>query len=370
MWVLVGGIGTLVGPMLGCVALLFVTFALGTTQVVNTYFVYGMIVMVFVLVIPQGIVPTVRDWRDHLEDIPGRLARACYELHVYSRLAARVHCTGSEMRCLILIRRLLALRQHSLNVSVFLAMLMRSRPFRSSAAPILQCRALTMRFGGVVAVNSVDFSLNEGELRCLIGPNGASKSTFFKCLTRQYEPTAGHVYFRGEEITKRNTHQIAQYGIGIKTQVPSLFDRLSVRENIWLAARRRHGNRVSNRIVGEILERLSLTESEKQLVGRLAHGERQWVELATVLSGNPVLVLLDEPTAGMSHDEVLRTAELIREINRTTSLIVVEHDMQFIKSIAQKVTVFHRGQILVEDTMINLLNNQQVQDIYLGKGLV
>lgn len=124
-----------------------------------------------------------------------------------------------------------------------------------------------------------------------------------------------------------------------------------------------------DKIADEVLERLSLTNSQRQLVGRLAHGERQWVELAVVLSGNPILVLLDEPTAGMSHDQVFRTAELIREINKSASLIVVEHDMQFIKSIARKVTVFHQGRILIEDTMASLLKNQQVQDIYLGKGL-
>ncbi len=236
-------------------------------------------------------------------------------------------------------------------------------------APILECRNLSMRFGGVAALDDVSFSMAEGELRCLIGPNGAGKSTFFKCLTRQYEATTGQMFFRGQEITNHSTFQIAQYGIGIKTQVPSLFNGLTVAENIWLAARRHNPFKAANRIVEEVLERLSLSDKRKKLVGRLAHGDRQRVELAIVLSGDPVLVLLDEPTAGMSHEEVARTAELIREINRTAALIVVEHDLQFIKSIAQKVTVFHQGRILIEDTMTNLLNNQQVQDIYLGKGL-
>ncbi|MSO69711.1 MAG: ABC transporter ATP-binding protein [Alphaproteobacteria bacterium] len=235
---------------------------------------------------------------------------------------------------------------------------------------ILETRGLTMRFGGVVAVNNVDFSMKEGELRCLIGPNGAGKSTFFKCLTRQYKPSAGQVFFRGADITSDITFQIARRGIGIKTQVPSVFDGLSVHENIWLSARRHHKTRAANKITDQIIERVGLGHATKQLVGRLAHGERQWVELGIVLTGEPKLILLDEPTAGMTGDEVGRTTELIREINRQAALIVVEHDMQFIKAIAQKVTVFHHGQILVEDTMINILSNQQVRDVYLGKHAV
>jgi ABC-type uncharacterized transport system ATPase subunit len=236
-----------------------------------------------------------------------------------------------------------------------------------SRPPILETRGLTMRFGGVVAVDNVDFSLAEGELRCLIGPNGAGKTTFFRCLTHQYKPTAGHVIYRGDDITGSHTHQIARRGIGIKTQVPSVFDGLDVHENIWLSARRHHKDRDANKAVDQILERLSLGHLAKKVVGQLAHGERQGVELGIVLTGDPELILLDEPTAGMTHEEVSRTTEMIREINRTTSLIVVEHDMQFIKAIANKVTVFNQGAILVEDTMENVLKNQEVRDVYLGK---
>lgn len=237
----------------------------------------------------------------------------------------------------------------------------------TDGAPILETRGLTMRFGGVVAVDNVDFSMAEGELRCLIGPNGAGKTTFFRCLTHQYKPTSGHIVFRGAEITGSHTYQIARKGIGIKTQVPSVFDGLSVHENIWLSASRHHSAREANRIVDDILGRTGLSGMERRLVGQLAHGERQWVELGIVLTSDPELILLDEPTAGMTHEEVQRTTEMIREINKTASLIVVEHDMQFIKAIANKVTVFHQGAILVEDTMDNLLNNQHVRDIYLGK---
>src|SRR5205823_12122760 len=134
------------------------------------------------------------------------------------------------------------------------------------------------------AVRHVDFSLAEGELRCLIGPNGAGKSTFFKMLTGQLEPTHGRVLFRGEDISHAHAHDIARLGIGIKTQVPSVFDGLSVRENIWLAASRIHSREQTKRVVDEMLERVGLNDAAERLVGQLDHGQRQWVELVLVLA--------------------------------------------------------------------------------------
>jgi len=235
------------------------------------------------------------------------------------------------------------------------------------ATPLLQTRDLSMHFGGVKAVRNVNFSLAEGELRCLIGPNGAGKSTFFKMLTGQLEPTHGQVLFRGHDISRAHAHQIARLGIGIKTQVPSVFDGLSVRENIWLAASRIHSGEQARRLVDEMLERIGMTKAAEMIVGQLAHGQRQWVELGLVLSTDPELILLDEPAAGMTHEEVLKTAELVREINRTKALIVVEHDMQFIRMIAKQVTVFNQGSVLVEDNVDNIMRNPMVRDIYLGK---
>jgi ABC-type uncharacterized transport system ATPase subunit len=159
-------------------------------------------------------------------------------------------------------------------------------------------------------------------------------------------------------------------GIGIKTQVPSVFDGLSVRENIWLAASRLRSGERARRMVDDMLERVGLADAADRVVGQLAHGQRQWVELGLVLSTDPELILLDEPAAGMTHEEVLKTAELVREINRTKALIVVEHDMQFIRMIAKQVTVFNRGSILVEDAVENIMRNPLVRDIYLGKQAV
>jgi ABC-type uncharacterized transport system ATPase subunit len=234
-------------------------------------------------------------------------------------------------------------------------------------APLLQTIDLGVNFGGVRAVRDVNFALDEGELRCLIGPNGAGKSTFFKMLTGQLAPSHGRVLFRGQDISSAHAHEIARLGIGIKTQVPSVFDGLAVRENIWLAASRIHPKSKARIMTEEMLERLGLTSVADRLVGQLAHGQRQWVELGLVLSTDPDLILLDEPAAGMTHEEVQRTAELVREINRSKALIVVEHDMQFIRMIARKVTVFNQGSVLVEDQVENIMRNPLVRDIYLGK---
>ena len=233
--------------------------------------------------------------------------------------------------------------------------------------PLLEARNVTMRFGGVTAVAAVDFVLGERELRCLIGPNGAGKSTFFKILTGQLTPSEGTIRFRDSDITGFNPHQIARLGVGIKTQVPNVFNGLSVRENVFLGAARRKSVARANAIVDEMLTRLRLTDIADLVVGQLAHGQRQWVEIATVLAQEPELILLDEPAAGMTHEEVQRTAALIKEINRTHALIVVEHDMPFIRLIAKTVTVFNQGRILMEDGVGKVLADERVRDVYLGK---
>jgi branched-chain amino acid transport system ATP-binding protein/urea transport system ATP-binding protein len=235
------------------------------------------------------------------------------------------------------------------------------------SVPLIETNGVTMRFGGVVAVDSVDFRVGEVELRCLIGPNGAGKSTFFKMLTGQLTPTSGSIKLRGQEIAGLPPHAIARQGVGIKTQVPSVFDGLSVRENVALAASRGKSRKRALEMAAATLERVQMTAHAERLVGQLAHGQRQWVEIAIVLAAEPELILLDEPAAGMTHDEVARTAELIRDINRTTALIVVEHDMQFIRMIAKTVTVFHQGRILAEDQVGTIMANPQVRDVYLGK---
>ncbi|HJS87120.1 MAG TPA: ABC transporter ATP-binding protein [Acetobacteraceae bacterium] len=232
---------------------------------------------------------------------------------------------------------------------------------------LLATEALTMRFGGVLAVDDVSFAVGEGELRCLIGPNGAGKSTLFKCLTGQLKPTAGRILWHGRDITGLDPHRIARLGIGIKTQVPALFDGLSVLESVVLALRRQHNEAEARRRARATLAGLSIETLAARQVGLLAHGQRQLVELAMVVSPEPELIILDEPTAGMSAEETDRAAGLIRDLNRRHTIIVVEHDMRFIRAIARTVTVLHQGRVLVEDSVDHVLADERVQDVYLGK---
>ncbi len=233
--------------------------------------------------------------------------------------------------------------------------------------PLLETRNLNVRFGGVHATRDVNFKLAEGELRCVIGPNGAGKSTLFKLLTGQVKPTSGQILFRGKDISNMLPHEPGRLGIGIKTQVPSLFNGLSVWENVWLSARRVNSAQSADRITRQTLERVGMLSHRDNLAGLLAHGLRQWVEIGVVIAADPPLILLDEPAAGMSDGEVARTAELIIEINRQHALVVVEHDMNFIRMIAKTVTVLHQGAVIKEDTPDRIMSDPLIQQIYLGK---
>lgn len=232
---------------------------------------------------------------------------------------------------------------------------------------LVEANGLSMRFGGVTALETVDFRLSAGELRCLIGPNGAGKSTFFKCLTGMLNPTEGHILIDGEETTGVHPFQIARLGVGIKTQVPSLMNDLSARENIWLAARRGTNRQTANATTDAVIERLDLGELSHQRIQTLSHGKRQLVELGIVLAGRPRLILLDEPAAGLSAEEIDLMVGIIHQMNREAALVIVEHDMHFVRAIADRVTVFHQGRVLIEDHVDTVMADKRVRDVYLGK---
>ncbi len=233
---------------------------------------------------------------------------------------------------------------------------------------VVETHELTMRFGGVVAVNAVNFSLQERELRCLIGPNGAGKSTFFKCLTGQYRLTHenGRVLIRGTDVIGWSTYQVVRLGVGIKTQVPSIMNGLTVQENLWLSARRIHGWLGADGAVDEVATELRLTDVLRRLAGELSHGQRQMVEIGVVLIQRPWLVLLDEPAAGMTGNEVERLIGVIRRINENASVIVVDHDMEFVRMLGSTVTVFHQGAILIEGPASKVLDDARVREVYIG----
>ena len=231
---------------------------------------------------------------------------------------------------------------------------------------ILRTENLTKDFGGLRAVDSVDYELPANELRCLIGPNGAGKSTFFKLLSGQLQPTEGSIYFRGEEITDLEPHERARRGISLKFQDISVYPSLSVRENLRIPVQR-HATNVDGRIA-ELQDLAQLDGLGDETVDSLSHGRQQWLEIVMSMAINPELLLLDEPTAGMSIEETRETGELIQSLTaKGVSIVVVEHDINFVRQIGDWVTVLHNGRLFAEGTVSEIEADERVQNIYLGK---
>lgn len=232
---------------------------------------------------------------------------------------------------------------------------------------VVETRDLSVHFGGVSAVNNVNFALRERELRCLIGPNGAGKSTFFKSMTGQLRgaDSSGRVLIWGEEVTSWPTYRIMRLGVGVKTQVPSVMNGLTIEENLWLSASRTNPQG-ADAVVEEIVAEFAMQPFARRQVSELAHGQRQLVEIGMVLANRPRLVLLDEPAAGVTGHEMERLVAIIRKINRNATVIVVDHDMHFVRMLEAQITVFNQGSILVEGDADQVLNDSRVREVYLG----
>jgi|AntDeeMinimDraft_5_1070356.scaffolds.fasta_scaffold00238_20 branched-chain amino acid transport system ATP-binding protein len=231
---------------------------------------------------------------------------------------------------------------------------------------VLRTESLTKDFGGLRAVDSVDYELPADELRCLIGPNGAGKSTFFKLLSGQLQPTEGSIYFQGEEITNLEPYARARRGISLKFQNISVYPSLTVRENLRIPVQR-HAADVDGRIT-ELIELAQLNGLGDDIVDNLSHGQQQWLEIVMSMAIDPELLLLDEPTAGMSIEETRETGDLIQSLAaQGVSIVVVEHDINFVRQIADWVTVLHNGRLFAEGTVAEIEADERVQNIYLGK---
>ena len=234
------------------------------------------------------------------------------------------------------------------------------------AARLIATTAVTKRFGGLAAVDAVTLEFPRG-VSCLIGPNGAGKSTLLDLLSGRQRPTAGAVMLDGQDLTKREPFLRARGGVGTKLQVASIYESLTVRENLWLAcyAMPRDSEEADRRAV-LLLEWLDLRDEAEQAAGTLSHGKKQWLEIGMVVSTDPSVVLLDEPTAGMTREETERTANLVRELGERASVIVVEHDMDFVRQLDAPVTVLHMGSVFTQGTFEELSGDDRVIDIYLG----
>lgn len=237
----------------------------------------------------------------------------------------------------------------------------------SSTDDILRTEDLTKTFEGIVATDHLDYRMERGEVQCIIGPNGAGKTTFFNLITGMIQPDGGAVFFDGENVTDQPIHQIARRGMVRKYQTPSVYDDLSIRRNINIAFGE-NGPADREDQMDEILDIVRLTGAKEQNAGSLDHGSKQWLEIGMVLANNPKLVLLDEPTAGMTAGETSQTVELIKEMNEEedVSIIVIEHDIDFVRQLSSQVTVLHRGSVLAQGTIEDIEQNEEVQDIYLG----
>ena len=234
---------------------------------------------------------------------------------------------------------------------------------------ILEVRSLHKHFGGAKVLVDVDLAIAAGEIHCLIGPNGAGKSTLFKLMVGTYEPSARAVLFLGEDVTVRKPFERVRRGMSIKMQVPSIFRELPVRQNLVIALQQRLSKAGIAPEARRLLGLLELQAQADQAAASLSHGQQQWLEIGMALALQPKLLLLDEPTAGMSPEETFRTGELIQRLNAEgVTVLVVEHDMTFIRQIAQKVTVLHLGRVFAQGTIEAIVADPRVAEIYLGKG--
>jgi urea transport system ATP-binding protein len=242
---------------------------------------------------------------------------------------------------------------------------------------LLYLDGVSVSFDGFRALNELSLVVQSGEMRAIIGPNGAGKTTMMDVITGKTRPDKGEVYFEGTvDLTRRDEAEIANLGIGRKFQKPTVFEFHTVLDNLRLAiaADRRartavfwRESRSESERIDSILRTVRLTDHKDRLAGGLSHGQKQWLEIGMLLAQEPKLLLVDEPAAGMTDAETHQTAELLREINRERTVIVVEHDMSFVRDLGVRVTVLHEGSVLAEGSLDQVSANERVIEVYLGR---
>ncbi|MBD2462520.1 urea ABC transporter ATP-binding protein UrtD [Oscillatoria sp. FACHB-1407] len=241
---------------------------------------------------------------------------------------------------------------------------------------ILEIENLTVDFDGFKALNHLNFSMDVGELRVIIGPNGAGKTTFLDVITGKVKPTEGRVLVKGRNVRSLKEHQIARFGVGRKFQTPRVYLNLTPRENLELACNRNKNvfstlfqgtPAPEKRNVVSLLETIGLTHKADMKANLLSHGEKQWLEIGMLVAQSPDLLLVDEPVAGLTDEETERTGDLLLSLAESHSVIVIEHDMEFVRQIARQVTVLHEGSVLFEGTIDEVQSDPRVIEVYLGQ---
>ena len=358
----IGGAGTLFGPLVGATVWLYLSDFFQTTLHLGATWklVLGIVFVLLVVFLRHGIIGGLADlWR--LATGRGQHQEAAEsDPHAVAAAAVAVAAANGGP------------------VVQFVPSPRRPKPAESNGL-ILQAEGITKRYGGLVANDSIDFSVKRGELRGIIGPNGAGKSTFFKMLTCEVPPTEGRIVFEGRDITGFTVTRVCQLGLTKSYQVNQLFTRLTVRENVTIAAlaEKRGPFRLDllrdtasvaglYERVAQTLRLVHLAERADLPVSELAYGEKRRLEIGLALATAPSLLLLDEPLAGMSPRERLETVQLLKSISRGRTMVVVDHDMDAIFELAERITVLHEGRVLTEGTPEEIKRNATVQEAYLG----
>jgi branched-chain amino acid transport system permease protein len=339
VWVFAGGRASLIGAFVGVFAIQAVSDAIATTGTTITPLILGVILIAVVLVIPQGIVPTIMNWSRKL------LVRR--DSAVGDGEDAQAEANGSLNKNI-----------EQLPASVV--------PEKGMTVAV---EGLGISFGGITAVDRVTIDFPAGGVHCLLGPNGAGKSTLFKLLVGLYKAQIGEIRIGGQPITGTSANWRARNGISIKSQVLSLFPRLSISENLWIAAYAKSGDpRDATAVTEDLLRWLGYDGHKAQArADSIAHGNQQWLDIAMALSQRPQVLLLDEPTAGMGREETALMVSVAQRIGEKIPVIIVEHDMDFVRASGAPVVVLHQGKILATGTLDQIRQNPEVLNVYLGR---
>lgn len=336
IYVLVGGLGTLAGPFVGALAIGGLSFWLGGGSVGGqTTLILGVVLVILVLFLKDGMLGTISTlWRGLLPD-PNEAARESSAVQINTEVLDKILLDAEEQ----------------------------AGPSKKLAT----IEALT-RFGGVIPVNQVSRSFETGQPHSLIGPNGAGKSSYLKTCIGIYKPDGGVVTLGGDEITHLPIYARVRKGLGVKNQKPQVFGEISVFNNLWTAAYARTRDLVqAQEISDQIINMLGLQNQARVQASALSHGQQQWLDIGMVLCLAPRVILLDEPAAGMTKEETRELSSLVRTLAKHTTVVVVEHDMDFVRTLDGNVTVLHQGSVFAEGDIDTLRADSRVLDIYLGR---